>query len=219
MPQRIVPFPCLWFDREAEEAARFYTSIFDNSRIIEISHYPEDSPRPAGTGMLVEFELDGEWFTALTGGPEFSFDEAIPQQVMCGRKRRSTTTGSAWPTAARKAVRMGEGPLRAELAGGAGDTAAIFSNADPERAGRAMQAMLAMGKLDLGALRAAAGRSRGPDEGGLSADRAGRDSPPDGAQADAADAFPRGARLHAAERRNGQIPPSKHPSLVAKLGT
>jgi predicted 3-demethylubiquinone-9 3-methyltransferase (glyoxalase superfamily) len=75
MTQRIIPN--LWFDTEAEEAARFYTSIFDNSRIVNVSHYPEDGPRPAGMVMTVEFELDGERFIALNGGPEFTFDEAI----------------------------------------------------------------------------------------------------------------------------------------------
>jgi predicted 3-demethylubiquinone-9 3-methyltransferase (glyoxalase superfamily) len=81
MPLRIVP--CLWFDHEAQEAARFYTSVFENSRIVEVTHYPEGSPRPAGTVMTVDFELDGERLTALNGGPEFTFDEAISLQVMC----------------------------------------------------------------------------------------------------------------------------------------
>jgi predicted 3-demethylubiquinone-9 3-methyltransferase (glyoxalase superfamily) len=75
--------PCLWFDTQGEEAAEFYTSIFPNSRILEVARYGEAGPRPAGTVMTVEFELDGQRFTALNGGPEFTFDEAISFQVDC----------------------------------------------------------------------------------------------------------------------------------------
>ena len=79
--------PCLWFDSEAEDAAKFYTSIFANSRISQISRYSEagrDKHRkPPGSVMLVEFELDGQTFTALNGGPQFKFDEAVSFQVMC----------------------------------------------------------------------------------------------------------------------------------------
>ena len=75
--------PCLWFDTEAEEAASFYTSVFPNSRIVDVTHYGEAGPREAGTVMTVEFELDGQQFIALNGGPEFTFDEAISFQVDC----------------------------------------------------------------------------------------------------------------------------------------
>jgi predicted 3-demethylubiquinone-9 3-methyltransferase (glyoxalase superfamily) len=75
--------PCLWFDTQGEEAAEFYTSIFPNSRILEVARYGEAGPRPAGTVMTVLFELDGQRFTALNGGPEFTFDEAISFQVDC----------------------------------------------------------------------------------------------------------------------------------------
>ena len=75
--------PCLWFDTEAEEAATFYTSVFPNSRITEISHYGEAGPREAGTVMVVAFELDGRPFVALNGGPQFRFDEAISFQILC----------------------------------------------------------------------------------------------------------------------------------------
>jgi predicted 3-demethylubiquinone-9 3-methyltransferase (glyoxalase superfamily) len=75
--------PCLWFDTEGEEAANFYTSIFPNSRIVEVSHYGEAGPREAGMVLTVEFELDGTRFTALNGGPEFTFDEAISFQISC----------------------------------------------------------------------------------------------------------------------------------------
>ena len=75
--------PCLWFDTEGEEAARFYTSVFPNSRIVEISRYGSAGPRPEGTVMTVDFELDGQQFVALNGGPQFTFNEAISFQVSC----------------------------------------------------------------------------------------------------------------------------------------
>jgi len=75
--------PCLWFDTEGEEAARFYTSVFPSSRIVDVAHYGEAGPRPAGTVMTVSFELNGKKFVALNGGPEFRFSEAISFQVMC----------------------------------------------------------------------------------------------------------------------------------------
>jgi predicted 3-demethylubiquinone-9 3-methyltransferase (glyoxalase superfamily) len=75
--------PCLWFDTEGEEAAKFYTSVFKNSRILDISRYGEAGPRPAGTVMTVTFELDGQEFVALNGGPEFKFNEAVSFQVSC----------------------------------------------------------------------------------------------------------------------------------------
>jgi predicted 3-demethylubiquinone-9 3-methyltransferase (glyoxalase superfamily) len=82
---RIVP--CLWFDSQAEEAARYYTGIFPNSRITAITRYGtagfEQHRRPAGSVMLVAFDLDGQPFTALNGGPHFQFNEALSLQVMC----------------------------------------------------------------------------------------------------------------------------------------
>ena len=75
--------PCLWFDSDGEEAAAFYTGIFENSRILHVSHYGSAGPRPEGRVMTVNFELDGQEFVALNGGPEFTFDEAISFQVNC----------------------------------------------------------------------------------------------------------------------------------------
>jgi predicted 3-demethylubiquinone-9 3-methyltransferase (glyoxalase superfamily) len=75
--------PCLWFDTEGEEAANFYTSVFPNSKILEVARYGEAGPRPAGTVMVVNFELDGRKFVALNGGPQFTFSEAISFQVSC----------------------------------------------------------------------------------------------------------------------------------------
>ena len=79
--------PCLWFDDQGEQAARFYTGIFKNSRIVTITRYGkagfEIHRRPAGSVMTVEFELDGQRFTALNGGPQFKFNEAISLGVHC----------------------------------------------------------------------------------------------------------------------------------------
>jgi predicted 3-demethylubiquinone-9 3-methyltransferase (glyoxalase superfamily) len=75
--------PCLWFDTEGEEAAKFYTSVFPNSRILHVSRYGSAGPRPEGTVMTVDFELDGQKFVALNGGPQFTFSEAISFQVSC----------------------------------------------------------------------------------------------------------------------------------------
>ena len=111
--------PCLWFDDKAEEAAEFYTAIFRNSKIVEIARYGEVGyevhGRPAGTVMTVAFELDGQAFTALNGGPMFKFNEAISFQVNCetqeevdyyweklsegGMKRHSSAAGSRTNTA------------------------------------------------------------------------------------------------------------------------
>lgn len=79
--QKIVPF--LWFDNQAEDAANFYTSIFDNSNILQISRYGEAGPGPAGTAMVVSFQLAGQEFNALNGGPQFKFGEAISLVVNC----------------------------------------------------------------------------------------------------------------------------------------
>jgi predicted 3-demethylubiquinone-9 3-methyltransferase (glyoxalase superfamily) len=79
--KKIIPF--LWFDNQAEEAAQFYTSIFKNSKITNIAHYPEGGMRAAGTVMTVSFELNGEEFMALNGGPLFKFSEAISLVVRC----------------------------------------------------------------------------------------------------------------------------------------
>ena len=79
--QKITPF--LWFDHQAEEAAAFYTSIFPNSKVVKVVRYGEAGPGPAGSVMTVEFQLDGQMFVALNGGPHFKFTEAISFVVNC----------------------------------------------------------------------------------------------------------------------------------------
>lgn len=74
---------CLWFDDQAEAAAAFYTSVFKDARILHTARYPEGSPRPAGTVMTVQFELNGQTFTALNGGPQYAFTPAVSMVVNC----------------------------------------------------------------------------------------------------------------------------------------
>jgi predicted 3-demethylubiquinone-9 3-methyltransferase (glyoxalase superfamily) len=149
--------PNLWFDTEAEEAAGFYTSVFANSRIVNVTHYTEAGPRAAGMVMTVEFELDGQRFVAINGGPEFTFDEAVSFQITCETQEE---VDSYW-----KRLSEGgeEGPCgwlkdRYGLSWQVVPTGMeeLFADPDPQRAQRAMQAMLGMNKLDIAALRSAA---------------------------------------------------------------
>jgi len=155
MPQRIVPN--LWFDTEAEEAAAFYTSLFDNSRIVNVSRYPEGSPGPTGSVMTVEFELDGERFVGINGGPQFPFTEAVSFQITCEDQDevdfywRKLTEGGEEGQCGWLKDRYG---LSWQVVPTGMDE--VFSDPDPERAQRAMQAMLSMRKLDVEALRRAA---------------------------------------------------------------
>ncbi len=91
--------PCLWFDTEAEDAANFYTSVFEDSKILGITRYGDAGPGPEGTVLTVIFELRGQEFVALNGGPEFTFSEAVPSRSAVSHRRRSTgcrTCHRAW---------------------------------------------------------------------------------------------------------------------------
>jgi predicted 3-demethylubiquinone-9 3-methyltransferase (glyoxalase superfamily) len=149
--------PNLWFDTEGKEAADFYVSIFPNSEIVNVSHYGEAGPREAGTVLTVDFHLDGHRFTALNGGPDFTFNEAISLLVNCVDQdevdyywEKLGAGGEHGPCGWLK-DRFGVSwqivPTEMEQ---------LFADPDPERAQRAMKAMLAMGKLDIAAIRAAA---------------------------------------------------------------
>jgi predicted 3-demethylubiquinone-9 3-methyltransferase (glyoxalase superfamily) len=152
--QKITPF--LWFDGKAEEAAKFYTSIFKNSKIGNISRYGEEGPGPKGAVMSATFQLDGQEFIALNGGPQFTFSPAISFFVNCetqgeldeiweklcegGKKNRcgwlQDKFGVSWqviPTALGK----------------------LMSDPDPEKSGRVMRAMLQMEKIDIRGLQQA----------------------------------------------------------------
>ena len=155
MQQKIVPN--LWFDTEAEEAADFYTSVFENSRIVNVSRYTDAGPRPAGTVMTVEFELNGQRFVGINGGPQFTFDEAVSFQITCADQEeldyywdRLTDGGKEGPCGwlkDRYGLSWQVVPTGMEE---------LFADPDPERARRAMEAMLKMGKLDVAALHRAA---------------------------------------------------------------
>ncbi len=152
--QKLTPF--LWFDTEGEDAARFYTSVFPNSRIVDIQRYGEAGPRDAGTVMTVDFELEGQRFVALNGGPDFTFNEAISFEVGCedqdevDRYWDALTEGGepgpcgwltdkfgvSWQIAPRVLFEM-------------------ISDPDRDKAGRAMQAMLQMGKIEIDELQRA----------------------------------------------------------------
>ena len=149
--------PNLWFDTEAEQAARFYTTVFANSRILNVTHYTEAGPRPAGTVMTVEFELDGQRFVGLNGGPQFTFDEAVSFQINCDTQEE---VDYFWDTLSDGGEESQCGWLKDRyglswqvVPSGMEE---LFADPDPERAQRAMQAMLGMGKLDIAALRSAA---------------------------------------------------------------
>lgn len=155
MPQKIVPN--LWFDTEAEEAATFYVSVFDNSRIVNVTHYTEAGPRDAGMVMTVEFELDGQRLVGINGGPEFDFDEAVSFAIEC---ETQDEVDYFWEKLSEggKEGQCGWLKDRYGLSWQVVPTGmeGLFADPDPERARRAMEAMLKMSKLDVGALRRAA---------------------------------------------------------------
>jgi predicted 3-demethylubiquinone-9 3-methyltransferase (glyoxalase superfamily) len=149
--------PNLWFDTESEEAAEFYTGIFPNSRIVNVTHYTEGSPREAGMVLTVEFELDGQRFVAINGGPEFKFDEAVSFEITCKDQEEidyywdRLTDGGKEVQCGWLADRFG---LSWQVVPAGMDE--VFSDPDKSRAERVMKAMLGMVKLDIAALRAAA---------------------------------------------------------------
>jgi predicted 3-demethylubiquinone-9 3-methyltransferase (glyoxalase superfamily) len=155
MQQQLVPN--LWFDTEALEAAEFYVSIFPDSKIVHIARYGEAGPRPAGTVMVVEFELNGNRIAAINGGPEYTFSEATSLQIRCDDQEeidhywdRLTDGGEEGPCGWLK-DRYGFSWQVTPA-----DLDSIFAGTDPDRARRAMEAMFGMRKLDIAALRAAA---------------------------------------------------------------
>jgi predicted 3-demethylubiquinone-9 3-methyltransferase (glyoxalase superfamily) len=156
MSDRITPN--LWFDTEAEEAAAFYCSIFKNSRIVFVAHYTEAGPREAGTVMTVEWELDGQRFVGINGGPEFTFSEAISFQVNCADQAE---VDYYWDALTREGGEEGPCGWCKDKYGVSWQVVPagfeeMFSHPDKQRATRAMTAMFGMKKLDLAALQAAA---------------------------------------------------------------
>jgi predicted 3-demethylubiquinone-9 3-methyltransferase (glyoxalase superfamily) len=154
---KITPF--LWFDDQAEEAAQLYTSIFDNSKILNVTQYGEPGPGRPGSAMTVEFELEGQKFIGLNGGPNYSFTEAVSFQVSCETQEE---VDHFWSQLSEGGE---EGPCgwlkdRFGLSWQIVPTALprLLTDPDREKADRAMQAMLQMKKIDIAELeRAAAG--------------------------------------------------------------
>ncbi|HET8592559.1 MAG TPA: VOC family protein [Solirubrobacterales bacterium] len=156
MSQKIVPN--LWFDTEAEEAAEFYVSVFKDGRILNVTHYTENAPREAGMVMTVEFELIGQRFVGINGGPEFKFDEAVSFQINC---KDQDEVDYYWEKLTADGGREGQCGWLTDKYGLSWQVTPegmeeVFADADPERAKRVMEAMLKMKKLDAEALRAAA---------------------------------------------------------------
>lgn len=154
--------PCLWFDNQAEEAASFYVSIFENSRVTNVSRYGKEGQeihgRAPGSVMTVAFELEGQPFTALNGGPLFKFNEAVSLQVMCGTQEEIDRLWS----------KLGEGgPVEAQQCGWLKDKYGLswqivpsmlpelMTDPDQSKADRVMKALLRMKKLDIAELKKA----------------------------------------------------------------
>ena len=149
--------PNLWFDTEGLEAAEFYVSVFPNSKITAVSHYNDAGPRPAGTVLTVEFVLDGQEFTAINGGPQFTFDEAISFAINCADQAE---IDYYWDKLTEGGQESQCGWLKDKYGVSwqvvPEGMAEIMTDPDQGRAARAMQAVLGMKKLDLAAIMAAA---------------------------------------------------------------
>jgi predicted 3-demethylubiquinone-9 3-methyltransferase (glyoxalase superfamily) len=146
--QKITPF--LWFDNQAEEAANLYVSIFENSGVTGVNRYGEAGPGPQGTAMTVSFELEGQEFTALNGGPEYKFTEAISFFVNCESQaevdelwEKLSEGGEQGPCGWLKDKYGVSWQIVPTVLG------EMLSDPDPEKAQRVMQAMLQMKKIDI----------------------------------------------------------------------
>jgi len=152
--------PCLWFDDQAEEAAKFYTSIFKNSKIVKVSRYGkagyEIHGKPAGTVMTVVFQLEGQEFLALNGGPQFKFTEAISLSVDCKTQQevdefweKLSAGGEEGPCGWLKDKYGLSWQINPTILG------EMLSDPDPQKSGRVMEAMLQMKKIDIEKLKRA----------------------------------------------------------------
>jgi predicted 3-demethylubiquinone-9 3-methyltransferase (glyoxalase superfamily) len=152
--QKITPF--LWFDKEAEEAMNFYVSIFKNSKVKGVTHYGEAGPGPAGTVVTASFELDGQEFVALNGGPNFKFTEAVSFVVNC---ETQAEVDEFWEqlSAGGKTVQCGWLKDNYGLSWQIVPTALprMLTDKDPEKSTRVFNAMMKMVKIDIAALQRA----------------------------------------------------------------
>jgi predicted 3-demethylubiquinone-9 3-methyltransferase (glyoxalase superfamily) len=154
--QKITPF--LWFDANAEEAVNFYLSIFKNSKILKVARYGDTGPGPAGTVMTISFQLEGQEFIALNGGPHFKFTEAISLSVSCETQEELDDYWSRLTAGGGQEVQCGwlkdkfglswqvNPPILAEL----------LTDKDAKKAQRVMTAMMQMKKIDIAGLKRAA---------------------------------------------------------------
>jgi len=156
--QLITPF--LWFDHQAEEAATFYASIFPNSSLLKIVRCGKAGPGPPGSALTVEFQLQGQKFVALNGGPHFKFTEAVSFVVNCQTQQE---VDAYWQKLSAGGAEIQCGWLKDKfgLSWQIVPTVLpkLLGDPDPEKSSRVMQALLAMKKLDIGALEQAYARS------------------------------------------------------------
>jgi predicted 3-demethylubiquinone-9 3-methyltransferase (glyoxalase superfamily) len=149
--------PCLWFDKEAEEAARHYVSIFKNAKLGKLTHYGKEGfdvhGRPAGSVMTAEFEIEGMKFVALNGGPYFKFSEAVSFQILCDDQAE---VDYFWEKLTMDGQESQCGWLKDKFGLSWQVIPKIlpelFKSDNPEKAGRTMKAMLQMRKIDIAAL-------------------------------------------------------------------
>jgi predicted 3-demethylubiquinone-9 3-methyltransferase (glyoxalase superfamily) len=153
--QKIIPF--LWFDNQAEEAANHYVSIFKNSKIGSVTRYGEGGPGPKGTAMSVTFQLEGQEFYALNGGPMFHFTEAISLYVNCEKQEEVDTLWEKLLAGGGKESRCGWLKDKYGLSWQIIPSALprLLGGKDPVKAQRAMAAMLKMQKIDINKLQSA----------------------------------------------------------------
>ena len=149
--------PCLWFDTQAEEAAKFYVSVFPNSKITRTSHYTDVGPRPKGMVLTVEFLLDGKPFMALNGGPEFQFNEAISLSIECDTQQEIDHYWNKLSADGGKEIECGWVKDRYGVSWQVSPKilSEVIAGSDEAKADRAMRAMLKMKKIVLADIEAA----------------------------------------------------------------
>ena len=154
-PQKITTF--LWFDNNAEEAVNFYVSVFKNSRIVNTAHYTEVGPGPKGSVMTVDFELDGQRFTGLNGGPTFKFTEAISLVVRCETQEE---VDYFWEKLSEGGQKVECGWVKDKYGLSWQVTPSVLlemiTDSDSAKVDRVMRAMMTMKKLDIETLKIAA---------------------------------------------------------------
>ncbi len=160
MPQRGFT-TCLWFDGQAEEAAHYYTSVFKDGRIGRIARHTEAGPGPAGTVLTVEFEINGQRFVGVNGGPQFTFDEAVSFQIHCADQDE---VDHYWNTFVEDGGEGGHCGWITDKYGLSWQVVPdglveMITDPDPEKARRASEAVYSMSKLDIAAIREAHARA------------------------------------------------------------